>query len=93
MIAAEEHREFSLVERRFRELCYLTTDSRYGAQVARSALCAALGVLAKRNRDVAAVLHRMTKGLEPLAQVGVPDGIGAHVHAPSRCAQVHRDAD
>jgi hypothetical protein len=93
MVTAQQHREFSLVERSLGELRHLATDRRYGAKEARSALGSTLSVFAKGNRDVATILDSVTEKLEPLAQVGVAHGEGTHVDAPSRRAEVHRDAD
>ncbi len=83
----------ALFQGRFREVRDLATHTRYGAEETRPTLCSPLSVLPKRNGDVAAVLNGVTEPLESLAQVGVPNGVGAHVHAASRRAQVHRDAD
>jgi hypothetical protein len=93
MIAAEEHRELSLVERCLGELRNFATHGRYGAEEACPALRTTFGIFTKRDCDVSAVLNLVANVLEPLAQVGISNGKGAHVDAPSRCAQVHRDAD
>jgi hypothetical protein len=90
MIAAQQHREFALLQRRFREVSDLATHTRNGPKETCPTLRSALSVLAKRNGDVAAVFNGMTGPLESLAQVGVPN-VGAHVHAASRRAS--QDAD
>jgi hypothetical protein len=93
VIAAKKDREASQLECGPRQVRDVAANTRYGAKVSRPALCAALGILTKRDSDIAEVIDLVTHTLEALAQVRVSHRIGAHVHPTPRSAQVHRDAD
>ena len=63
------------------------------AEETRAALRSALGVLAKRHRDIPRVLDRVAEPLEPLAQVGVAHRERTHVDAAAARAEIHRHAN
>ena len=83
MIATEEDRKATLLERGSRQARDVAADTRYGAEIPGPSLRAPLGIFAEGNGDIAQVVDLMSELFQSLAKIGVSYGEWTHVHAAS----------
>ena len=83
MIATEEDREATLLERGSRQAGNVAADTRYGTKIPGTTLRTTLRVFAERDSHIAKVVDLVSESLQPLTEVGITHGERSHIHAAS----------